>query len=1407
MAKKRKGSETTIKVTDGGSLKKVGKEADKASGKFDTFGKSAHSADRAGRGVAQMSSNSTKNFSKLSQGISGGLVPAYATLAAQLFALDALFRFLKDAADFRVLKEGQEAFAAATGTAYKSLAREIQSATDAQVTFAESSQAAAIGMAAGLSPAQLIELSEAAKTVSIALGRDTTDSFNRLVRGVTKAEPELLDELGIILRLEEASIRYAAALGLNKNELTVFQKSQAVTNEVLRQAEEKFGAMNDIQETTTNQIAKMAIAFDEVLNVIKTVIGPVAEFFGTFLVNNIGSASMAIGVFAATMLKKLVPAFQQVDAAKLGKGMSTRMAGDTDTGGMFSPGKTKQSQARYARLQAGEMNKKDIADYQKSLNVKKSSFVNYNKFTKATQKRTYYELKAMQNTHIANEKVGFKRSYYNWRANLNLMKSEYGVFVGTIKAYSQGLATALNTALGVIGWFGIGLMAIQMAWQKWGHLLKDTNAHLEEFQKRVADSTSKLKSLNEEMAKVADVSKRNIIKDWEANVVRTGNALNSMNVQGQIDDFNDLSALKFYDREAWDLYQGEFEQFLTNMTVIQPALQKYMKAYYEGRFTGAMQERLNKDVQGFISAGQAQQEYARGTSKLIKEQNKLVQGLPKVKYQDYLQTIQEMIKAQEIVAASKEVELNSLEKESLAYNKILAQQSELVANLYELQAERQLLNVLQEEDIRMKKEAIALQQSSVFKKFQGTETQDRILVIEKQRQVVQRKQFDLQVASHRLEMLKMKAGPVMIKGLTKQVELQQDMLDLEMDRLRAIELQTDAVFKTYNKIFTGFQKDFASAISSALRGDDGGFDKMQENLRKTITDAIGESLSNQMMENFLGPILPRTLAQKLVEAHSTGADAVGKAMSEGADAFTSEWETGGKIKFAFDTFITQLNLAMGTYKEAQGLNLLARNKRLEADRAEQMAEHKEGPGVRRKDGIETDEYRNWAARQMANPVELIASSLKGEDLATFRKEAGILGPAGQLAQEFREALVAELKRVQGLDPESEEGSQWRKQGNKTQLWQRKDFSKIAQELNSKDPAYARFFEGAFSDAGEQGAKVTFTEMKAALEEIDIAAGLRKDSGVNWKSAQKIDMTTIAGKDFAKRQTPSYGAAADILDQDKLSESLNRLYKSDQYQQDQEKKFGVGGELDKSTTELIAANDAEIIKLGLTIEALDRLTLQLEGKTPDEVDKIIGDKNRITLSGDVLPEEKTEAENLADNKFVTGAQDILGGASMILGAAGRGEEAAKVMKVAAALMMTVAIMDRARAAMDGADTFGKFLMQFIGGGGGRYGGIMSPSGKSFGTGGIAKGPQSGYGAVLHGTEAVVPLGNDRSIPVEMKGGGNVNNTSVTVNMAEGSTTTTSDEESGRQFAQAIQASVLETISQEQRSGGLLDYGGG
>ena len=124
MAKKVQGTHVEHKVTTKG-LKEVEKDAKKAGKGFNTLDKNASQADRGMKGAANMSSGASKNFSKLSQGITGGLVPAYATLAANLFALDAVFRFLKESADFRVLREGQLAFAAATGVAYQSLARDL----------------------------------------------------------------------------------------------------------------------------------------------------------------------------------------------------------------------------------------------------------------------------------------------------------------------------------------------------------------------------------------------------------------------------------------------------------------------------------------------------------------------------------------------------------------------------------------------------------------------------------------------------------------------------------------------------------------------------------------------------------------------------------------------------------------------------------------------------------------------------------------------------------------------------------------------------------------------------------------------------------------------------------------------------------------------------------------------------------------------------------------------------------------------------------------------------------------------------------------------------------------------------------------------------------------------------------
>lgn len=261
--------EVRVKVIldDNGTIRLTEKSAKKLGGALNNTGVAAQNASKQIKGAAQTATAAGKQFSGMARG-AGGVVAAYATLAAQVFAVTAAFNFLKEGGDLKKLYEGQIALSAATGTSYRNLTRDIQRATDAQITYAEAASAAAIGKAAGLSNAQLTALGKAAKDTSAVLGRDLTDSFNRLVRGVTKAEPELLDELGIILRLNTATENYKRVTGA-VGELNAFQRTQAVTNEVLTQAEEKFGALQAALEPSANTVKQLGANFSELVDKLK----------------------------------------------------------------------------------------------------------------------------------------------------------------------------------------------------------------------------------------------------------------------------------------------------------------------------------------------------------------------------------------------------------------------------------------------------------------------------------------------------------------------------------------------------------------------------------------------------------------------------------------------------------------------------------------------------------------------------------------------------------------------------------------------------------------------------------------------------------------------------------------------------------------------------------------------------------------------------------------------------------------------------------------------------------------------------------------------------------------------------------------------------------------------------------
>ena len=85
-------------------------------------------------------------------------------------------------------------------------------------------------------------------------------------------------------------------------------------------------------------------------------------------------------------------------------------------------------------------------------------------------------------------------------------------------------------------------------------------------------------------------------------------------------------------------------------------------------------------------------------------------------------------------------------------------------------------------------------------------------------------------------------------------------------------------------------------------------------------------------------------------------------------------------------------------------------------------------------------------------------------------------------------------------------------------------------------------------------------------------------------------------------------------------------------------------------------------------------------------------------------------------------------------------------------------------------------------------------------------------MLHGTEAVIPLGQNKHIPVEMKGGGGMgtqNNVSINVNIDKNGNsdeTSTSDSTQGETLGKAVSRAVQEELQYQKRSGGILNpYG--
>jgi len=254
--------------------------------------------------------NSTKSFSKLAETIgnggSSGLVGAYATLAANVFAVSAAFNALRGASQVEQIFKGLEASGARTGKALTVAAAGLREVTGDAINMEQALRSTAQISSAGFGSETIKRLGEAAKDASFALGRNMTDSLDRLTRGVVKLEPELLDELGIMTKLTESNTKYAATLGKSETQLTNYEKRQGFLNAVLAEAELKFGGLSEAAGDSKNY----DVLASSVTNLTNSTLGALNTVFRP-LAGLLASSPMALvgvfTIFASTLAKQLLP--------------------------------------------------------------------------------------------------------------------------------------------------------------------------------------------------------------------------------------------------------------------------------------------------------------------------------------------------------------------------------------------------------------------------------------------------------------------------------------------------------------------------------------------------------------------------------------------------------------------------------------------------------------------------------------------------------------------------------------------------------------------------------------------------------------------------------------------------------------------------------------------------------------------------------------------------------------------------------------------------------------------------------------------------------------------------------------------------------------------------------------------
>lgn len=1294
--------------------------------------KSSRQADRNIKGTAQASSNASKNFSKMQQGM-GGLVGAYASLAASLFAVSAAFNFLKSAGELKSLQAGQVAYASATGVALKTLTNDIIEATNSQIAFKDAAQAAAIGTAAGLTTNQMQRLGKAAADASQVLGRDVTDSFNRLVRGVTKAEPELLDELGIILRLEDATTDYGRALGKAGKDLNTFERQQAVANFVLTESERKYSKILDIVGRSPNQYAQLGKAFDDIIMSVKGVVDMVAGPLAKVLQDTPALAIASLGVLLSGPLRALGFSFKGIadaaqDAAAKQREFYRGVRADAilanksakdfkrDLSGLATAGMAMGAKGGFLTTLAGgkDMSGQEAARFKAAVvaaenNVNRLGIVTKGAFTGMKIHMIREMDEAFMNMNVQMDKTLGKGQVFALR-----MKSAMAGIGAAVKGVAAGIATAFSRALSLVSYAAIAFTGYQMYQEFNKGPLTEDEKRLEKQAEDAEKFRDRLSGLNKEFEKFAEIQ-RELAKEDGAKVFgNLAQFLGALGEGGTEKMLRGIDAGKGLNMDASAVEQN----FLGNAKLAATAVGASVLLPAGKAIAKTGQKILGKPVAAAVAKA--------ATTRVVQSAAAALGGTIGTAILPGIGTV---------LGAGLGLAIST----ALSYVAV----DKYLPNLFDN----------------------ARRSGAIPDEVTGGDSQERLGKITLSEDGIKR----LEQISAVLRATREETGltTVEMNSLLVQVEalLNTDGPITEEQIARMVETENNVIK--------------ASNAFAAI-------DKNQLEAAKSLKAYINEAAKLTKEETLLNElVLARDgLNTKIEQFYSTGGQVGSDAMDDlvaDRDALNAQIRLLEDIssidrKKTENALVTQENIIRLVGDES-------------AEKKAQISYHNDMLALaEQRFNIEAEITRLQAIRTagMEDPNFAGSTADKGiQQQIEFaeRRDAILDRQMDDRKKQFEVELTQNSESMKQKEKELDLLKQIADEAKKQVQLRQKilDFEKASDDRAIDRAEVEERLRNPFYYINQDNRRAQM-ELAAFNKRYDREKQLILDRGRVAKQAITAEYAllrhrlSVAEQEAAAKGRPlsGEGAAAvaglqqELTNTEALARQAADAGMKDELEQLEHKKFML---------------ESQIELTGRLREAVEESAMSMEENMTNALASIIdGSKNGKEafkmLAESMLQDISRIIARLLVQQAIMSTMNMLGGLF--------GPSAAPTFA------------DGTKMSAMQTPTGIPF------GPAGRYGGIMK---KGYSTGGIARGSDAGYLATLHGTEAVVPLPNGRSIPVEMSGAGaQTNNVSVNVNVQNDGRADTTTEGDSREMGKAIAAAVQQEIQTQRRPGGLLSpYG--